>query len=164
MAGARGRSGRKPKPTCLKVVTGNPGKRPVNENEIQPDDEVPVCPTWLSREAKAEWRRVVPELALLKLLAKVDRAALAAYCEAWSLLRRAEGELEKHGLLLLERTEFEDGSVVTKATRNPAAYVMTNAMAQIRAFCGEFGLTPSARSRMSTPEAPSGKGAERYLS
>ena len=46
--------GRKPKPTALKVLEGNPGKRPLNENEPKPENKAPRCPSWLEQEAKNE--------------------------------------------------------------------------------------------------------------
>ena len=37
--------GRKPKPTALKVLEGNPGKRPLNENEPIPPKGSIKCPS-----------------------------------------------------------------------------------------------------------------------
>jgi phage terminase small subunit len=76
------------KPAKLKLLTGrrpgvDAGGRKVNEGPRFVRD-APEPPTWLDREAKAEWRRVVPELARLKLLSRMTRASLASYCEAWS--------------------------------------------------------------------------------
>ena len=42
--------GRKPKPTALKVLEGNPGKRPLNENEPIPPKGSIKCPSWLLPE------------------------------------------------------------------------------------------------------------------
>ena len=39
--------GRKPKPTALKVLEGNPGKRPLNLYEPTPEGDLPECPEWL---------------------------------------------------------------------------------------------------------------------
>ena len=39
--------GRKPKPTALKLLEGNPGKRPINEHEPVPPKGTVKCPTWL---------------------------------------------------------------------------------------------------------------------
>jgi len=50
--------GRKPKPTALKVLEGNPGKRPLNLNEPKPEKKASKCPSWLEPEAKKEWRRM----------------------------------------------------------------------------------------------------------
>lgn len=44
--------GRKPKPTALKKLEGNPGKRPLNELEPLPQVTMLRCPNWLEPEAK----------------------------------------------------------------------------------------------------------------
>jgi hypothetical protein len=75
-------AGRKPKPTVLKLITGNPGRRPLNRREPKLRPGIPSCPPHLSPEAKREWSRVIPLLAECRLVTEVDRAALAAYCQA----------------------------------------------------------------------------------
>jgi P27 family predicted phage terminase small subunit len=161
--------GRKPKPTALKLLQGNPGKRPINRNEPQPRAKAPGCPTWLPAEGKAEWRRVVPELDRIGMLTKVDRAALAAYCAAWALLVRATRDVEANGLIaeaVDKEVETVDGVVhlIVRRTKNPAVLIARDAAAQVRQFCAEFGLTPSARSRMDLPDSGGGGDArERYL-
>ena len=50
--------GRKPKPTAMKKLEGNPGKRPLNLFEPTPEEKMPHCPDWLEEEAKAEWERL----------------------------------------------------------------------------------------------------------
>jgi phage terminase small subunit len=77
--------GRPPKPTHLKAITGNPGKRPLNEHEPRPKVEIPECPPELSPSAQREWNRLVDHLAALRLLTSLDRAALAAYCGSYAL-------------------------------------------------------------------------------
>ena len=54
--------GRKPKPTALKKLEGNPGKRPLNELEPLPQVTMLRCPNWLEPEARTEWRRLAPVL------------------------------------------------------------------------------------------------------
>lgn len=51
--------GRKPKPTAMKVLEGNPGKRQLNSKEPKPVKKAPRCPNWLEDEAKKEWKRMV---------------------------------------------------------------------------------------------------------
>src|SRR6476620_7381333 len=92
--------GRKPKPTMLKVLDGNPGRRPLNECEPAAPQGVPECPDWLSDEAKAEWKRVIPELQMMGLLSSADRAALAAYCTAWCRWVEAEEMVKKFGTIV----------------------------------------------------------------
>ena len=51
--------GRKPKPTALKLIDGNPGKRPINAHEpTATGGGKPTCPSHLSPTAKSEWKRI----------------------------------------------------------------------------------------------------------
>lgn len=147
--------GPKPKPTALKLLAGNPGKRAINRDEPRPETGMGSCPSWLPKAAKAEWGRVVPELERLGMLAKVDRAALIAFCQAVALTEDAQRMLDEHGILV----PGAQGGFV----KNPAATVVKEAAATIRGFAGEFGLTPSARSRLVVPRGDS-NDAERLLS
>lgn len=45
-------AGRKPKPTEVKTLEGNPGKRKINTKEPMPGKGIPACPEWLLPEAK----------------------------------------------------------------------------------------------------------------
>ena len=69
--------GRPPKPTAIKELEGNPGKRPLNKNEPKPKAKAPKCPPWLESDAKKEWRRLSKELEAMGLLTQVDMAAFA---------------------------------------------------------------------------------------
>lgn len=51
-------TGGKPKPTAIKELEGNLGKRKLNKKEPKPDKGMPVCPDWLLPEVKAEWKRL----------------------------------------------------------------------------------------------------------
>lgn len=51
-------AGRKPKPTAIKKLEGNPGKRKLNTKEPIPAKGMPECPEWLLAEAKKEWERL----------------------------------------------------------------------------------------------------------
>ena len=143
MAGTS-RSGRKPKPTRLKVLDGNPGKRRLSKNEPKPRPVRPTCPGWLEPEAAAEWRRVAPELERLGLLTILDRAALSIYCQAWADYRYAREVLRSTG-----RTMLSKRSSCTR--QRPEVVTAQHAAQLVRAFCSEFGLTPSSRGRMELP-------------
>ena len=65
--------GRKPKPTALKVLEGNPGHRPLNKKEPMPKGKLPRCPEWLEDDAKKEWKRLGKVLAEM-----VDVGAMVA--------------------------------------------------------------------------------------
>src|SRR5258708_39209368 len=92
--------GRRPKPTRLKVLTGNPGKRPLNDGEPRPEVAIPDCPGELGETARPEWNRLVGELAALKMLTNFDRAALAAYCGPNALWAQATEPTPKLGAVI----------------------------------------------------------------
>ena len=75
--------GRKPKPTAMKELEGNPGKHPLNTNEPKPTKKAPACPKWLEPEAKKEWRRLAKQMEAIGILTEVDMAAFAGYCQAY---------------------------------------------------------------------------------
>jgi P27 family predicted phage terminase small subunit len=140
--GARGPA---PKPTHLKLLEGNPGKRPLNQNEPKPKPIAPKPPSWLDKEAKKEWKRVAPELERLGLLTVVDGAALAAYCQAYSRWVEAEKFLSKHGTVF----KTPNGYI----QQLPQVSIAQKYLQIVKSFCQEFGLTPSARSRMTLPSS-----------
>ena len=69
--------GRRPLPTAVKDLRGNPGKRPRNLNEPQIEVGDPEMPAGLSDAAKQEWDAMVPHLKKMGVLTPVDRSALA---------------------------------------------------------------------------------------
>jgi len=132
--------GRKPKPTALKVLEGNPGKRPLNKNEPKPEKKAPRCPSWLEPEAKKEWRRMSKQLEELGVLTQVDAAAFAGYCQAYARWKEAEEFLSKHG------TIFKTPSGYIQQV--PQVSIAQTYLKIMKDFCSEFGLTPSSRSRI----------------
>ena len=133
--------GRKPKPTHLKLLEGNPGHRPINGAEPKPTAGLPTCPAHLNPSAKAEWKRLVQELEAIGILTRIDRAVLAGYCQAWGRWVEAERKLAESPPLL----------------RTPAGYVQLSHWLTIAnrerefmlRYMTELGLTPSSRTRLS---------------
>lgn len=135
--------GRRPQPASLKLLTGRaPGKdsagRPVNPGPAFVR-QAPTAPSWLSPEAAAEWRRVVPELERLKLLSRVSRASLAAYCETWSTFVTASRLVAAGGLTV---------ATARGPRPHPALAIARAAGAELRRWAVEFGLTPSSEQRV----------------
>lgn len=132
--------GRKPTPTALKLLHGNPGHRPIRGDEPKPPASQPTCPAHLSPTAKAEWKRLAQSLNAIGLLTQADRAALAAYCQSYGRWVEAERKLAETPVIL----------------KTPAGYVqpspwlaIANKQLELMAkFMAEIGLTPSARSRL----------------
>ncbi len=163
--------GRKPKPTALKVLTGNPGQRPLNHDEPQPSATPPKCPAWLSKQAKAEWRKLAPELSRLGLLTLVDEGSLAGYCSALAAFRSAEETIQRDGeyvimggvwepVLDADGKEIPDGKGGVKMRcregtgqmqPHPALVQLRAAWKAVKDFSALFGLDPSSRTRLRVP-------------
>lgn len=139
--------GRKPKPTALKRLQGNPGKRPLNANEPQFGEYKypPRPPKFLSREGQAEWRRIAPRLHAVGLLTPADRAALAGYCQAYGRWVKAEQELAKPN-----QTEVD---LTPNGLRIQSVWlqISNRAAEEMRRWAVEFGMTPSSRSKIVMP-------------
>lgn len=134
--------GRKPVPTALKVLRGNPGKRALPTDEPTPTavSETAEPPEWLDDAAKTEWRRIAPILARHGLLTELDTDALIAYCEAWTRWREATQKIRQFGMVIKSPVGFPMPS--------PYLSIANKAMQTMRLLMTEFGMTPSARSRV----------------
>lgn len=139
--GARGPA---PKPSHLKLVEGTYRKGRAPKNEPKPKVEIPSCPSWLHREAKREWRRIVKELEVLGLISQIDRAPLAAYCEAYAEWWEADRTIKDEGRYVTFITKT--GSEYTQP--HPAVAIKNNAIDRLRRFALQFGMTPAARARV----------------
>jgi len=146
-------------PSHLKLLRGNPGKRPIRP---EPEPAVPTTPPdppeFLDEHAKNEWWRVAPKLHALGSSTVLDLQPLAAYCQAYAhwitaeraLAQMAAGDPRFSGLMITGST----GSHMA----NPLVKIARGAAADMLRFAAEFGLTPVARSRLSVPGRLSGLG------
>ncbi len=132
--------GRKPKPTALKMLEGNPGKRPLNAHEPTPPNGTIRCPTWLEAEAKKEWRRLAPSLEAMGVLTTADITAFAGYCQAYARWKEAEEFISQHGSI------FQTPSGYVQQV--PQVSIAQQNLKIMQSFCSEFGLTPATRSRI----------------
>jgi len=154
------RGGPPPIPIPLKLLRGNPGKKPIR-TQLEPDrlPEAPDAPVFLQGYAQDEWRRVAPSLHVLGLLSTLDVMPLAAYCLGYQRWRQAE---ERLGELAVEEPESRGLLVKVReghARRSPLVQIAASAAADMLRFASEFGMTPAARARISAGvgRAPAGK-------
>lgn len=143
------RTGRPPKPTALKLIEGNPGKRRA-KGEPKPPPSKPRRPQWLVGYARTEWDRVVPTLDRLGLLTTIDRTVLAAYCEAAAGLKAASQDLRKRGYLI--PSVRHDGETLVK---NPSNQLLRDYSRLVATYSSMLGLSPGDRVRLSGEAAPS---------
>ena len=137
--------GRKPVPTILKRLEGNPGKRRLNDNEPTPPVGTPQIPEHLDEEARSEWSRITKALQEMNLLATTDRTALACYCTLYSRWVQAERDVEKYGSVVKAPSSGYP-------QKSPYLSIADSAMKSMLTFLTEFGMTPAARSRIRVPE------------
>lgn len=154
-----GKRGPAPKPTKLRVLEGNPGRRPLNPDEPEPtlltDSNVPVPPEILLPAAAEEWRRVAPELCRLGLLSVLDLVPLAAYCQSYAHWLDAERWIAENGTTVVLRDKDGRVKYVQKA---PQVGISEKALDKIKVFALQFGMTPSSRSGVSVKPPADGKG------
>ena len=140
-----GRRGPPPEPTAIKARKWNPDKQAVNHREPKPSPDVPSCPRWLDKEAKAAWRWLVPQLKNMGVLTRIDGHALTNYCQTWARWRAAEEFLQKHGNVI----PFKDNSGRVKSLQPvPQVGIARTLLHDLRRYQQEFGMTPSARTRI----------------
>ena len=138
--------GTKPQPSALRRRNGNPGKRGYNHAEPQPPSEMPNCPPHLSPVARDEWARLAQVLFDIGVLALTDRAALAAYCQAYGRWVEAEERLAETPMLIKAPSGY--------VQQSPWLSVANKQLELMGRFMAELGLTPAARSRIRSFDAP----------
>lgn len=139
--------GRRPKPKRTKELSGNPGRRPLNDREPTPEAKLPPCPRGLDKVARAEYRRAGRLLLKAGVITQMDRAILIAYARAWSLFVDADAQLQEHGPIL---TSPRTG----QPYQSPHLNVLISAMRQIKEYGAELGLSPTSRPRVQAAKAP----------
>ena len=145
--------GRKPKPTEEKRRAGNPGHRPLNDNEPQPTKGAPPKPEHLDEMASQMWDDLCKELGQMGILATSDQVILAMFCDSWSLYVDACNMIKQGSQIY----------IAPMKEPKQAAWVSVRATAvkQLLQCASELGLSPTSRARLSVPskpQSPEGKG------
>jgi P27 family predicted phage terminase small subunit len=138
--------GRKPKPTQLKVVSGNPGKRSINENEPQPVSFDLTAPDWFDDLQRDYWNDAVSS-APPGLLSTMDREVLAVWVVSAVMHRRA----------VVAQNAIDEGKTAPMLTKTPGGMpvqspyisIINKQSAVMLKAAAEMGFTPSSRSRIS---------------
>jgi len=137
-------AGRRPTPTHLKIVAGNPGKRALNKTEPKPRREIPSCPAHLADSGKVAWGRLSLILDRMGVMTEADSAALERLCDCYTDILECRVLIERDGRTYSVTTQ--SGDTLIKA--NPAVAQLRAADAQFKSYLVEFGLTPAARSKV----------------
>ena len=151
--------GPQPVPSELKRLKGNPGHRPISEDEPKSpvSTDVPDPPDWLEAYAKDIWGVLAPELHRLGLLTVLDLTTWAAYCQSYARWRTAEEWITEQG----EAIELTDRKgKVRNVIRASACQTSREGLADMNRFGSQFGLSPS--SRTSIHAAPTAKTENKF--
>jgi P27 family predicted phage terminase small subunit len=147
MPGVKGRSGGQNRKSAeVHLLEGTFRADRHNANEPKPTAGAPSCPTWLDKEAKAEWHRLVPVLdGAMGILTVAEREILTVICQAWSVVRETTRVLEKQG-----RYQKVGDHLVP----HPAVADQRAAWKMLKDCCAVLGLDPSSRTRLKGKPAP----------
>ena len=152
-------------PTALTVLRGNPGKRALPKNEPQPREVPPYCPEHIRADKVAlrEWKRLLPILTQMRVVAEADYITLGNLCLAYSTMIAAQEKVAAlnsagsgiGGLVVVVGKKSitkrgPHGAVVTTESPgfmqiSPLLSIVSNSIVTITKLCREFGLTPASR-------------------
>ena len=103
---------------------------------------MPRCPQHLGPVARAEWRRVARPLHSIGLLTTIDRAALAAYCQAYARWVEAERRLMETPPLVKTASGY--------VQQSPWLAIANKQLELMGRYMTELGMTPASRSRVAS--------------
>jgi P27 family predicted phage terminase small subunit len=143
--------GRPPKPTVLKRMAGTDQPCRVNENEMQVSvlANIPAPPYNLNEYGSREYEIVCSELASKRMLHLVDLALVTAYANEMGLYVEMEEKLKTTGRI--DEYFNEDGGLIRRQAK-PEQKIANDSLAKALKIACQFGLTPSARTRITQPE------------
>ncbi|MCS6715228.1 P27 family phage terminase small subunit [Proteus terrae] len=113
-------AGRRPKPTHLKVVTGNPGKRKLNDKDPQSKREIPSPPEHLTDWGKIAWAKLTLLLDGMGVLTVADTLALERLCDIYADILQLRDTIAIEGRTYTTKTQL--GDFLIKA--NPAVAML----------------------------------------
>ncbi len=99
----------------------------------------PRCPTWMPPHARAEWRRIVPQLVADRKLAAHEVQSVESYCLSVARIREAEVIIQRDGMTYIA----PDGT----PRRHPATAILKEHQEAARRLLIELGGTPASRGK-----------------
>jgi P27 family predicted phage terminase small subunit len=121
-----------------------PGSQVVRRRQTDPPQEkgrrLPRCPPHLNSAAAAEWRRIAKALQRAGVFTTFDRAALAAYCQAWGRWVEAEERLRETPALVKTPSGY--------IQQSPWLTIANKQLELMGRYMVELGITPASRSRV----------------
>jgi len=138
--------GRKPEPTHLKLLKGNPGKRAINHNEPNPPSEEPSMPEELDADGRKHWKFLVEKQSEMGTLAACHKGIMFAACLAYSVAVKSARKFNEFDGLVVLRENNPKG--VTRLIKNPIVSQMMEAAGNLARFEAQPGLDPTSRTKI----------------
>lgn len=135
--------GRTPKPTALRKLEGNPGKRPINRREPEPTGPL-RAPDFVTGAASEEWDRVVSSMPP-GVYTAADVPVLTVYCLAWVQYRNALALVAREGMTSVGSTK--------QTCAHPAIAIAAKQADLILRASDRLGMSPTARARLEVQAA-----------
>jgi P27 family predicted phage terminase small subunit len=129
-----------PKPTHLKLLTGNPGKRAINHDEPRPVGDLDEAPEWLTPLQRQIWSEAIAA-APPGLLKRLDASILCAYVVAADLHKLASQKVVEWGAII-------KAPITGVPMQSPWVSIMNKQAAIMMRAAAEMGFSPSSRSRV----------------
>ena len=144
MAGYKGTQGRRPTPTALKLLRGNPSKTPIHADPIPPQGEI-IVPSWLTEAAAKIFSAYQPILEGMQVLTVADRSASMFTSATEAEFIELEQDIQENG-----RSRKIFTAAGEKWAANPAVAQRSDAGKRLKSLMIEFGMSPSSRTRLET--------------
>lgn len=145
--------GRKPKDERLKILSGNPGKRPLAGSSVDGSGEAFVKgnlekPDYLDEYESEEWDRIATKGA--QVLSEADAGMVFIACTSYSTIRRTKKVIAANGDTY--ETENQHGQVMIR--QRPEVAILQNALTAYHRALAELGLSPVAHTRVKALPKP----------
>jgi len=139
--------GRKPKPTHLKIVTGNPGKRPLNKQEPTFASDLPVAPSYLSDRAKEIFNVLRDRLANMGYATASHTEKLALLAGVLARVEECSAIIEKQGMThdVTNSLGFSNEKI------RPEVAILVVAERRAQSLLSDFGLDPINSTKVVVP-------------
>lgn len=128
------------KPTAIKILEGNRGKRELNSAEPSYPKLSSNPPAFLDAGAVAEWERMKPLLDANGLITEADLAAFAIYCQAYSDYSRLTLQIRCDGESVKDKFD--------SVKKHPLLSAKSQAYLTMSEMLKQFGFTPNARQKI----------------
>ena len=143
-------AGRPKTPTKLRLLRGNPGRRPIDDDEPDPSPRarIPTPPQDMGKYGRSEWRRMAKVLVPLGLLTDADMSAFRAMCHSFQRMCEAEDQIRIMGMVVMTPSKYP--------VQSPFIAIANKARAECMALWAQFGMTPAARTKVSVQRGSDG--------